>query len=265
MLKVANSVINASQITGTLPVANGGTGVTTSTGTGNTVLSASPTLSGILTVGAATGQNGVFDAVVGTAAATTGDASGVVVVTNATGTGYLGFNNANNASIPGQVTYNHNTNLMTFYSSGTISTNGIYSNTTANAANMHVDSSGILYRSTSTEKYKTDIEPISQNYSDNVLNLKPIWYRSTTDNLNWSWYGLSAEDVALKDPRLAHWGYPEDCYEITNDENDGLKKVLKPNSKLVPDGVQYEKIAVLLLDVVKRLKKDFEQYKLLHP
>lgn len=33
-------------VSGTLPVANGGTGVTTSTGTGNVVLSASPTLSG---------------------------------------------------------------------------------------------------------------------------------------------------------------------------------------------------------------------------
>ena len=33
-------------VTGTLPVANGGTGVTTSTGTGNTVLSISPTLTG---------------------------------------------------------------------------------------------------------------------------------------------------------------------------------------------------------------------------
>lgn len=33
-----------SDVTGTLPVANGGTGVTTSTGTGNTVLSTSPTL-----------------------------------------------------------------------------------------------------------------------------------------------------------------------------------------------------------------------------
>ena len=50
MLKVANSVINASRITGTLPVANGGTGVTTSTGTGNTVLSATPTLSGDVTL-----------------------------------------------------------------------------------------------------------------------------------------------------------------------------------------------------------------------
>lgn len=36
----------ASNVTGTLPVANGGTGTTTSTGTGNTVLSASPTLTG---------------------------------------------------------------------------------------------------------------------------------------------------------------------------------------------------------------------------
>ena len=39
----------ATNVTGTLPVANGGTGVTTSTGTGNVVLSASPTLSGYVT------------------------------------------------------------------------------------------------------------------------------------------------------------------------------------------------------------------------
>ena len=50
MLKVANSVISATRITGVLPVLNGGTGVTTSTGTGNTVLSAAPTLSGNVTL-----------------------------------------------------------------------------------------------------------------------------------------------------------------------------------------------------------------------
>jgi hypothetical protein len=44
---VAGGLINlASGVTGTLPVANGGTGVSTSTGTGSTVLSASPTLTG---------------------------------------------------------------------------------------------------------------------------------------------------------------------------------------------------------------------------
>jgi microcystin-dependent protein len=40
------SKINVSEITGTLPVANGGTGATTSTGTGAVVLSASPTFTG---------------------------------------------------------------------------------------------------------------------------------------------------------------------------------------------------------------------------
>jgi hypothetical protein len=49
MLKTARSTVNVDQITGVLPVANGGTGVATSTGTGNTVLSAAPTLSGNVT------------------------------------------------------------------------------------------------------------------------------------------------------------------------------------------------------------------------
>jgi hypothetical protein len=41
-------------MTGTLAVANGGTGVTTSTGSGNNVLSASPTFTGTITAAAAT-------------------------------------------------------------------------------------------------------------------------------------------------------------------------------------------------------------------
>jgi hypothetical protein len=57
----ANTLTNvplASAVTGTLPVANGGTGVTSSTGTGSVVLSASPTFSGTpLTPNAAAGTN----------------------------------------------------------------------------------------------------------------------------------------------------------------------------------------------------------------
>ncbi len=44
----------ATGVTGTLPVLNGGTGVTTSTGTGNNVLSASPTFTGTLAAAAIT-------------------------------------------------------------------------------------------------------------------------------------------------------------------------------------------------------------------
>jgi hypothetical protein len=71
MLKTTTSIINASQIAGVLPVANGGTGVTTSTGTGSTVLSAAPTLSGNVTLSTgnlivASGQGIDFSATPGT-------------------------------------------------------------------------------------------------------------------------------------------------------------------------------------------------------
>jgi hypothetical protein len=65
---VIGSVNLATQVSGTLPVANGGTGVTTSTGSGNVVLSTSPTLttpllgtptSGNLSNCTADGTNGV--------------------------------------------------------------------------------------------------------------------------------------------------------------------------------------------------------------
>ena len=54
MLKTVRSTVNVDQIIGVLPVVNGGTGVTTSTGTGSVVLSAAPTLSG--NVGLSTGN-----------------------------------------------------------------------------------------------------------------------------------------------------------------------------------------------------------------
>jgi hypothetical protein len=88
--------------------------------TGSVNVTGNATVSGDLTVGSATSQNGVFGAVLGSG----GNDEGVVVVSGATGTGWLGFNNGNNASIPGQVTYNHSTNLLSFYSSGTISLTG---------------------------------------------------------------------------------------------------------------------------------------------
>lgn len=61
-IKVTSSVV--SNLTGTLPVANGGTGVTTSTGSGNTVLSTSPTL---VTPALGTPSSGVVTNLTGTA------------------------------------------------------------------------------------------------------------------------------------------------------------------------------------------------------
>lgn len=69
------NLAQSAAITGTLPVGNGGTGVTTSTGTGNTVLSASPTFTGTVLAAAAT-FSGLFTP--------TGGIVGVITVSNAT-------------------------------------------------------------------------------------------------------------------------------------------------------------------------------------
>ena len=53
------------------------------------------------------------------------------IVSSATGKGWLGFNNGNNASIPGQLTYDHATNVLSLYSSGTVSVTGALTTTGA--------------------------------------------------------------------------------------------------------------------------------------
>jgi hypothetical protein len=89
--------------------------------------------------------------------------------------------------------------------------------TTAAAANAYIDNavSNQLKRSTSSLRYKKDVETVEAQYADAILDLDPIWYRSTAegDNPSWSWYGLGAEDVAKIDPRLVHWTYPDTAYE----------------------------------------------------
>ena len=148
--------------------------------------------------------------------------------------------------------------------------------TTASAANAFLDSGNAnnLLRSTSSLRFKTDIEEIELGRSSAILNLRPVWYRSLAkaDRSDWSWYGLIAEEVAEIEPRLVHWGYADDAYEeievdverehTVTDENGNettetfvvkeLKKELKPGAQKVPDGVQYDRLTVLLLDVVKR-------------
>jgi hypothetical protein len=128
--------------------------------------------------------------------------------------------------------------------------------TTASAANAFLDSSNkFLFRSTSSLQYKTQVEPLAQQFADKVLQLQPIWYRSTADadRKDWSWFGLGAEDVAKVEPRLVHWKWSA----MTTDDKE--QPIPAPGATLVPDGVQYERIAVLLLDVVKRQEQRIAQ------
>jgi hypothetical protein len=104
--------------------------------------------------------------------------------------------------------------------------------TTASAGNVFINSSsGILQRSTSSVKYKTDVEDAELSYSEAlVYGSRPVWYRSLSENdpSDYSYWGFIAEEVAEIDPRMVHWG------------DDG------------PEGVQYDRYVVHLVSVIQK-------------
>jgi hypothetical protein len=113
-------------------------------------------------------------------------------------------------------------------------------------------------------RYKDSIEDLEDLYADNVLGLRPVWYRSkcAADNPTWSWYGLIAEEVAVIEPRLICWGYADEDYEHVEREVDGkfvCEHVPKEGARMIPDGVAYDRLAVLLLNIVKRHENRIER------
>jgi hypothetical protein len=142
--------------------------------------------------------------------------------------------------------------------------------TTASAANAVLNGGSTpaneLLRSTSSRRYKREIEDVDDHLADNILKLRPVWYRSaiSTDRQDWSHYGLVAEEVAEIDPRLVHWGYRNEDWEtVQRVEGDShlSERRLKLNAELVPDGVAYERLTVLLLNLVKRQQTFIEAFR----
>jgi hypothetical protein len=111
-----------------------------------------------------------------------------------------------------------------------------HTNTTASAANVQIDSDGILRRSTSSGRYKTDIQPATITASESIVyNSAPVSYRSLSeaDDPDVRWWGFIAEHVAENvDATLVLWN---------PDENGNPR----------PDGVLYERYVVHLCNVAR--------------
>ena len=130
---------------------------------------------------------------------------------------------------------------------------GVYNFYSAVGANVYVDSNGNLIRATSSGKYKTDVETIEYDYSSALLNCRPVWFRSISenDNPNWGYWGFIAEEVAEIDPRLVHWK----TTEVSYDENgSAIETPCDPE----PEGVQYDRFVPHLLNLVKRQQAAIE-------
>lgn len=141
--------------------------------------------------------------------------------------------------------------------------------TTASAANAFLDNtnSNNLLRSTSSIRYKKNVENLDIDTAKKILlGLRPVWYRSNSpaDREDWSWYGLIAEEVADLSPQLVHWAKEqigEKEVEIDNPRwHDGgaeLKTLIRMqpvySDKLLPDAVMYERIVPLMLPFIQHI------------
>jgi hypothetical protein len=134
--------------------------------------------------------------------------------------------------------------------------------TTASAANAFLNSgaSNSLLRSTSSARYKKNVEDLMPAQADEILKLRPITYQSKApaDDPDVRWWGFIAEEVAKVEPRLVQWAYSEDDYKAVKGPEGSESRELKKGAKLVPDGVQYERLTVGLVALVKRQQEQID-------
>jgi hypothetical protein len=206
---------------------------------------------------------------------TTGDISGggwVGAVTNAgAGRGLLVRQPAGNASdaiiqfTNNEVTAQRaiisaNTNGYLYLNSTIAYWNAIYNTTLSGTANVQSSSDMQLRRTTSSAKYKKDIESLDHDVADKILELRPVWFRAKEPNVDnkeeWSYVGLIAEEVAEIEPRLVFYktveiDYDENGNVIPDENGNPTYEILETP---IPESVQYDKITVYLLDVIKREK-----------
>jgi hypothetical protein len=141
--------------------------------------------------------------------------------------------------------------------------NSIRDNTNAGAANVFISgSTGRLFRSSSSIRYKKDVEDIDDLHRDAILGLRPVWFRSKKSDplenpAEWSYYGLIAEEVAEIEPRLVNWEYKQE--DLIQNE-DGSITTLE-GAERIPGGVNYGTLSVLNLSLIQKLIKEVESLK----
>lgn len=127
-----------------------------------------------------------------------------------------------------------------------------YLNVTSAGANVYVDADGSLVRSASAAKYKTDIQPANEfaDYGDKLISLTPkVWL----DKAEVKRY----KDDPDKNKKPGYY------YGLIADELDqaGLNKLVTYGADGQVEGIQYDRLAVALLPIIKKLKEDVKELK----
>jgi hypothetical protein len=107
--------------------------------------------------------------------------------------------------------------------------NSPYSYTTGNAANLYVDAGGLVYRSTSSLRYKSDVTDATHGLAD-VLKLRSVTYKAKNSG-DTVFGGLIAEEV----------------------HDAGLTEFVAYDKEGRPDAIHYGNMVALLVKAVQEL------------
>jgi hypothetical protein len=120
---------------------------------------------------------------------------------------------------------------------------GAYTNNGPASANLFVDSTGQIYRATSSLRYKRDVENATHGLTD-VMALRPVTYKSKREDCGDTVYGgFIAEEVHAL----------------------GLTEFVDYNEQGEPDAIHYGSMVSLLTKAIQELKAEFDAYKATHP
>ena len=200
------------------------------------------------------------DLLIGTTSSTENGLS-IISANNTVGRFHFADGSSGQSTYRGYIIYDHTNDKMdigvnaggrlVITSGGEIFMPDMYDDTTANSANMYIHTDGLhqLFRSTSSERFKKNIETLEDKYADAVLGLRPVWYKSKceADNADHSHWGLIAEEVAKVDPRLVTYRNTENSRS-----EDGRDIVTKNLDTPVVESVQYDRIIPHLINICKR-------------
>jgi hypothetical protein len=150
------------------------------------------------------------------------------------------------------------TRRVTFASNGDLVVPGVFNNT-GSGSNVVVNANGVLQRQSSSIKYKEDVEDADVNISKNtVYNTRPVKYKSKKkeNDLDWSYWGFIAEEVAEIDPRLVIWK----TTETIKDEETG-EYIQQDLETAEPESIDYARYVVHLVNVIKDHKCEIDELK----
>ena len=108
---------------------------------------------------------------------------------------------------------------------------GLYTYTTANAANVYVDGSNIVYRSTSAAKYKKNIRDLPDI---DITKFRPVVYNS---------------NIEQDDQSVEYFGFIADEVDAA-----GIKELVTYGANGEVEGFQYERMTAVLLKELQTLR-----------